>query len=138
MTSTHRSVWPVAAVVLGGFIGVAGVAHFVNPDFFDAIVPPWLPPGERFWTYASGVVELAIAPMLLVPRWRRIGGLAALALFVGVYPANLYMAWDWRDRTVAEQLVAYGRLPFQFVFIWLAWRISRHAAAPVRRSPSAP
>ena len=118
------------ALALGAFVAFAGVAHFVNPDFFDDIVPPWLPPSERFWTYVSGVAELAIAPLLLVPRWRRIGGLAAIALFIAVYPANLYMAWDWRHRPIGDQLVSYGRLPFQFLFIWLAWRVSRSARAP--------
>ena len=103
--------------------------HFVNPDFFDAIVPPWLPPGERFWTYVSGVAELIVGPLVLAPRTRRIGALAAIVLFVAVYPGNLYMAWDYRDGTAGEQLVAYARLPFQFLFIWWAWRVSRHASA---------
>jgi uncharacterized membrane protein len=108
---------------MGAFVTIAGVMHFVNPQFFDDIVPPWLPPSERFWTYASGVVELIVGPLLIVRRTRRIGALAAIALFIGVYPGNLYMTWDWRDRPVSEQLVSYGRLPLQFVMIWLAWRV---------------
>ena len=126
----------VIAIALGVFVGFAGISHFVNPDFFDAIVPPWLPPNERFWTIVSGIVEVAIAPLLLVPKWRRIGGLAAVALFVAVYPANLYMAWDWRDRPASEQLISYGRLPFQFLFIWLAWRVARSATANDSRPQS--
>ena len=39
-----------------------------------------------------------------------------------IYPANLYMAWDWRDRPFAEQLISLGRLPFQFLFF--AWALS--------------
>ena len=118
------------AIVVGSFITVAGVMHFVNPAFFDAIVPPALPPGARFWTYASGVAELVIGPMVLVPRWRRLGAIAAIALFIAVYPANLYMAWDWRDRPAGEQFVAYARLPFQFLFIWWAWRIASRSRVP--------
>jgi len=113
------------AVVLGAFITVAGLAHFVAPAFFDDIVPPWLPPGERFWTYASGVAELVVGPMLLIPRWRRAGGWAAIVLLIAVYPANLYMAWDWRHRPLGEQMVAWARLPLQFVLVWLAWQVTR-------------
>ena len=108
---------------MGIFITLAGVMHFVNPQFFDDIVPPWLPPSERFWTYLSGVAELIVGPLLVVRRTRRLGSLSAIALFVSVYPANLYMTWDWRDRPFSEQLVSYGRLPLQFVMIWLAWRV---------------
>ena len=114
-----------AALGLGVFVGVAGVMHFLMPGFFDAIVPPWLPPGQRFWTLTSGLAELVVATLLLRPRWRRVGGLAAIALFIAVYPANLYMAWDWRDRPLGEQLIAYGRLPLQLVLIWLAWQVVR-------------
>jgi uncharacterized membrane protein len=124
--------WDRVGIVMGVFVFAAGVQHFVNPTFFDDIVPPWLPPGERFWTYASGVAELIIGAMLLIPRHRRQGALAAIALFIAVYPANIYMVWDWRDRELSERLVSYGRLPLQFVIIWLAWKVS------VTRRPSTP
>ena len=114
----------VLAIVIGAFVLFAGIMHFANPSFFNEIVPPWLPPSEAFWTYVSGVTEIIIGVLLLRPSTRRVGALAAIWLFIAVYPANLYMAWDWRDRPASEQLVAYGRLPFQFLFIWLAWRVA--------------
>lgn len=114
----------VLAIIIGAFVLFAGVMHFANPSFFNEIVPPWLPPSEAFWTYVSGVAEIVIGIMLLRPSTRRLGALAAIWLFIAVYPANLYMAWDWRDRPFNEQLVSYGRLPFQFLFVWLAWRVA--------------
>ena len=54
---------PRLAVGLGAGIGAAGVLHFVRPEFFDAIVPPWLPPSQRFWTLISGVAELVVGVM---------------------------------------------------------------------------
>lgn len=122
--------WDRAAVLLGFFVGLAGVMHFVNPGFFNEIVPPWLPPSESFWTYASGVAEVIIGPMLIVPRYRRHGALAALVLFVAVYPANIYMTWDWRDREFSERLVSYLRLPLQFVLFWLSFQIYRRTPRP--------
>ncbi len=115
--------WDRVGVVMGVLVFLAGVQHFVNPDFFNEIVPPWLPPNESFWTYLSGVAELVIGAMLISTRYRRAGALAAIGLFVAVYPANIYMVWDWRDRELSERLVSYGRLPLQFVIVWLAWKV---------------
>ena len=123
---------PRLAVGLGAGIGAAGVMHFVRPEFFDAIVPPWLPPSPRFWTLISGVAELVVGVMLFVPRWRRSGAIALFVLLVAVYPANLYMTWDWRDRPAGERVVSWVRLPLQFVLFALArmasgpWRTSAH------------
>lgn len=117
--------WNTVGIGLGIFFTLAGVMHFVNPSFFDEIVPPWLWPSERFWTYASGVAELVVGPLILVPRTRRIGSLAAIVLLIAVYPANLYMTWDWRDRALNQQFVSWARLPFQFVFMWAAWMVAR-------------
>jgi uncharacterized membrane protein len=113
---------------LGGFLFLAGVTHFANPVFFDDIVPPWLPPSERFWTYISGLAEIAVGIAVLIPKYRRLGGWAAFVLFVAVYPANLYMVWDWRDRSTAEQVVSWVRLPFQFLFLWVAMQVAKSSA----------
>lgn len=124
-SSTTSDTTSQIAVIMGAAVTAAGITHFVAPDFFDEIVPPWLPPSPRFWTYASGVAELIVGPALIWRRTRRRAALGAVVLFIAVYPANLYMAWDWRDRELSERAVSLLRLPFQFLFIWLAWRVHR-------------
>ena len=124
-TASTPKKFDLLAFVIGMFLLIAGVTHFANPDFFNDIVPPWLPPSEAFWTYISGVAEIIVGAMLLRPATRRLGAYAAAGLFIAVYPANLYMAWDWRDHPASDQLISYGRLPFQFLFIWLALRIAQ-------------
>ncbi|MFN5650045.1 MAG: hypothetical protein ACK49M_00980 [Actinomycetes bacterium] len=119
-----RDFWNRIGAVMGLFVLFAGVMHFASPGFFNEIVPPWLPPSESFWTYASGLAEIVIGLMLLRPSTRRRGALAAVWLYVLVYPANIYMTWDWRDRPVGDQVVSWVRLPFQFVFIWVALRVA--------------
>jgi uncharacterized membrane protein len=113
------------AKVLALFLGLAGIMHFANPSFFNDIVPPWLPPSRAFWTYISGVAELAIAISLVRPTTRRIGAIAAVWLFIAVYPANLYMVWDWRHEVASQQFISWARLPFQFLFVWVALHIYR-------------
>jgi len=111
------------AIIVGLFLGFAGFMHFANPSFFNNIVPPWLPPSRAFWTYISGVAELVTSALLLRPSSRKAGGKAALLLFIAVYPANLYMTWDWRHEVASKQFISWVRLPFQFLFIWAAWSI---------------
>ena len=120
------------AKILALFLGFAGISHFTNPSFFNDIVPPWLPPCREFWTYISGVAEVATAVLLLRPATRRIGALAAVWLFIAVYPANIYMVWDWRNEVASQQFISWARLPFQFLFIWAAWSIVRSLSSDDR------
>ncbi|MCU1397456.1 MAG: hypothetical protein JWN62_565 [Acidimicrobiales bacterium] len=116
--------------ILLGILATAGVAHFVVPAGFDSTVPRALPGTARFWTYISGVAELAVAMAVARPRTRRLGGLAAAALFVAVFPANVQMAIDFSDRPIGQRLLAYGRLPLQVPLVWLAITVMRRASRP--------
>jgi uncharacterized membrane protein len=49
--------------------------------------------------------------------------IAALALFIAVYPANIKMAIDWSSRPMPDPLFAYARLPLQFGLFYWAWAI---------------
>jgi len=118
---------PSPAAVLAGGLLTMGVLHGVAPQPFDTIVPAWLPGSARSWTYASGVVELAVGAAVAAPRTRRLGALAAAALFVAVFPANVQMAWDWRRRPWPYRAAAYGRLPLQVPMIAHALRVRREA-----------
>jgi uncharacterized membrane protein len=113
---------------------VAGASHFVVPRFYDAIVPDRLPGPARAWTLVSGAAELVCALAVAHPRTRRLGATAAAILFIVVFPANVQMAVDWRERPLPERLVAYGRLPLQIPLVIWALRIRR--AAPVTERPA--
>jgi uncharacterized membrane protein len=66
-----------------------------------------------------------VAAAIVYPRTRKLGGLAAAALFVGVFPANVKMAIDWRHASPAKRAIAYGRLPLQLPLIAWARRVAR-------------
>lgn len=106
-------------------LGSAGLLHVARPAPFDSIVPPALPGSARGYTYASGAAELGVAGLLAIPSTRRLGGLAATALFLAVFPANIQMAYDWRHARPRKQAIAYGRLPLQGVLIAQALHVAR-------------
>jgi uncharacterized membrane protein len=100
-------------LLLAGLLAAAGAAHFAAPRTFDAMVPRGLPGTPRAWTYASGAAELALAAGVALPRTRRTAALATAAFFVGVFPANVKMAVDWRHRPAPLKAAALARLPLQ-------------------------
>jgi uncharacterized membrane protein len=117
-------------------IGV-GILHFTAKDFFVQIVPPQLPAAD--WLVAiSGVCEIALGALLLPKATRRLAGYGLVALYIAVFPANIYMAVtnlqlqgmpEWF--TQPSPLALWLRLPLQFVLIaWALWvsRPERHLA----------
>jgi uncharacterized membrane protein len=118
-------------LVMGLFLITAGVAHFIFPKTLDSIVPSFLPGDARAWVYLSGIAEIAIGVALLAPISMKLGSMpirliaayAALFLFIAVYPANIKMAIDWRNRVMPYPLIAYARLPLQFGLFYWAWSI---------------
>jgi len=111
----------------------AGTGHFIFANAVDRIVPAFLPGEPRFWTYLSGIAEIAIALMLLMPLDKKIAGksirlwgaYSAFLLFVAVFPANINMAIQWSSRDMPEPLLAYARLPLQFGLFYWAWALAK-------------
>ncbi|MEW2481102.1 DoxX family protein [Mycobacterium sp. NPDC051198] len=112
----------MAALLLG-----MGTLHFVAPKPFDSIIPAELPGSARFYTYASGVGELATGALLAAPRTRRLGALAAVALFIAVFPGNVNMVRLWWDKPWPMRIVAIARLPLQIPMITTALRVYRNS-----------
>ncbi|GGY62859.1 DoxX family protein [Streptomyces omiyaensis] len=111
-----------SARLLSGLLIGAGVAHFVAPRQFDAIVPRGLPGAPRTWTHLSGLAEIAVGAAVAHPRTRDAGALAAAGLFAAVFPANVKMAYDWRHRPAPLKAVALARLPLQVPLVVWALR----------------
>lgn len=105
-------------------IGI-GVVHFAAPKPFDSIVPAELPGEPRFYTHASGVAEVVTGALLLAPHTRKLGALAAVALFVSVFPANVNMVRLWKDKPLPMRIAAIARLPLQIPMITQALKIYR-------------
>ncbi|WP_221348349.1 DoxX family protein [Streptomyces beigongshangae] len=116
-----------SSLLLAGLLASAAVAHFSVPRRFDATVPRVLPGEPRAWTYASGVVELVLAAGVAAPRTRRTAALATAAFFVGVFPANVQMAVDWRHRPAPQKAAALARLPLQVPLVLWARGVARDA-----------
>ncbi|MFP2957658.1 DoxX family protein [Myxococcus sp. 1LA] len=110
----------VLQYVLALLMVAAGLNHFRAPRMYERIMPPYLPfHGPLvFW---SGVAEVLLGVGLAIPQTSRLAAWGLIALFVAVFPANLYMVQHpERFRKIPPALL-WLRLPLQGVLILWAW-----------------
>ncbi|WP_137145313.1 hypothetical protein [Mycolicibacterium sp. CR10] len=131
MTSSPSVLQQITKSSRGAKTGVwlmgMGALHFAAPKPFDTIVPAELPGSPRAYTYGSGVAEIAVGGLLVAPKTRRIGALAAIALYLGVLPANVNMVRLWKDKPLPMRAAAVARLPMQIPMITQAWKIYKES-----------
>lgn len=121
----HDVIWDFALVKRMSRIGFAaafvgsGIAHFLTPRFFVALIPSRIP-WRRFWVYGSGLVELLLAVGLWRARWRTLAAQGTLALMLLFLP--LHLVDILREKPVAggRKDTAVLRLIAQFGLIVLA------------------
>lgn len=118
----------LSRVIFGLAFVLAGLNHFVNPDFYVRIMPPYLP-WHLALAYVSGIAEVVLGAMLLVPRWSRLAAWGLVALLVAIFPANVYMAMNPQAFPDVAPLLLYLRLPLQGVLILWAWWYTRPSSA---------
>ena len=110
----------ISVYIMGIFYIMVGIKHFQDPSWFVQIVPPILPYKYEL-VYISGFFEVLLGILLMIPRFQSIAAKGLMALLICVYPANIYLAQTNGVAMGISPLIAWGRLPFQFVFIGLAY-----------------
>ena len=112
--------------LLGSVFVVAGTLHFVSPETYERIMPPYLPL-HRELVYLSGALEIAGGLGLFPEHTRSAAGLGLVLLLVAVWPANLQMLLDARATGKPTWWLAllWLRLPLQVLLIAWVWRVSR-------------
>ncbi|MES2765472.1 MAG: DoxX family protein [Bacteroidota bacterium] len=113
----------VLRIILAMGFTVMGILHFVAPEGFLKIMPPFLP-FHRELVYLSGLFEILGGLGLLFKSTRKIAGWSLIALLIAVFPANIYMAFKniQFDTFKTPEWALWLRLPFQFLFIFLVWK----------------
>jgi uncharacterized membrane protein len=109
------------------FFVVAGTFHFLKPELFVQIIPPYLP-APHLLVATSGFAEITGGVGLLIRPLRCAAGWGLIALLLAVFPANIYMVQHSEQFHFAPWML-WARLPLQAVFISWIWFVA------IKRSP---
>ena len=79
----------ISLIALCGFYIVAGLNHFINPEFYIALIPPYF----KFVTeinIISGLIEVILAVLLISPKTRNWASYGIIAMLLAFIPAHMY------------------------------------------------
>ena len=115
--------------LLAAFFVFAGTLHFVRREYYEAIMPPYVPHHREAVT-VSGMAEIAGGLAVIAPSTRRIAGPWLVSLLAAVFPANVHMAVNPEqvkglDLDRMPRWALWARLPLQPLMMVWAWRATR-------------
>jgi uncharacterized membrane protein len=107
--------------LLALFFILAGINHFINAEFYMRAMPPYVP-WHLTLVYLSGLIEIALGLMVLIPKLTSLAGWGLIALLIAVFPANVYMAAHPHLFPEISPIALWVRLPLQGVLMaWSYW-----------------
>jgi uncharacterized membrane protein len=109
---------------------IAGILHFLRPDVYETIMPPYLPDHHEL-VLASGAAESLGGLMILIPGLERPARWWMIATLIAIFPANLHMALhpdEIRGMPEIPRALLWLRLPGQLLFIWWVVRATNKRA----------
>ena len=103
------------------FYVIIGYDHFVNPDYYLNIVPPYLK-FQYELVLISGFFEILLGIGLLT-KYRKQSAIGIILLLIAVFPANIFLIQSEEAQIALniDKNTAIIRAPFQLLFIAIAY-----------------
>jgi uncharacterized membrane protein len=113
-------------IILAVLFMLSGILHFVLPQAYLRIMPPYLP-SPSLLVDISGVAEMLGGVGLLVPFTRHLAAWGLVALLIAVLPANIYTATAHLPLPglAGQSWVQWLRIPLQIPLVYWAWLYAR-------------
>ncbi|MGF1580155.1 MAG: DoxX family protein [Gemmataceae bacterium] len=106
--------------LLGLLFIVAGIVHFLIPEFFMAVMPPWMSL-HLFLVLLTGATEIIAGVLLLIPRTSRLGAWLIVGHLLAFFTIHIDMVIRADAFPDIPLWILWLRLVFQFVFLAWAW-----------------
>ncbi len=109
---------------MSGFYVIAGINHFVNPQFYYPLIPDYLP-YHSLLNILSGFAEIILGLLLLLVTTRKLASYGIIAMLILFIPAHIHLIdmGGCIDLGLCVPIwVAWVRLvPLQLLLMYWAW-----------------
>jgi len=119
-----KIIYEVFKYLLGLLLIIGGIAHFTMTGFYVNTLPDYLPFHEMI-VYISGVVEILLGVLLVIPKTTKKAAVGIIILFIAIFPANVNMYLNHENFPDMSETSLLIRLPIQLVLIAWAYIYAR-------------
>jgi uncharacterized membrane protein len=119
----------IGLYIMAVFYFLAGLNHFLHPEYYMRIMPPYIPE-PLLMINLSGAAESLLGLGLFFKKTRALCAWGVIALLIAVFPANIYMYTAHISITgepIADWIYIV-RLLLQGVLIWWAYLYTKKNA----------
>lgn len=71
------------------FYLLAGINHFINPEFYYPLIPPYFPKPTVI-NFFAGTIEILFSIGVAVPRWRKGSVIFIIVMLIAFIPSHMY------------------------------------------------
>jgi uncharacterized membrane protein len=104
---------------------LAGIYHFANPEFYNQLMPSWMPYHLPL-IYISGIIEFLLGVLLIPKLTRKFSAwMIILMLIVFFFLIHIPMTIIFYQNNNPHLWIALVRLPIQFYLVWWAMKYTR-------------
>ncbi len=122
LTRIGQMVFGVCALLFGG-------AHFFYMNLTAPLVPKWLPPGQAFWAYATGLGHIAAGVAILAGVRARLAAILLTAMYTS-FTLLVHAPMLWAD---PSSHYIWSENALNLTLIGVAWVVADSLGPPGRR-----
>lgn len=106
--------------LMGAIFIFTGTLHFLIPKVYERIMPPYVP-SPRLMVMLSGVAELFLGVMLLIPNMQALAAFGIILMLFVFFPVHFYMIKDKKASSGLPVWFLILRIPMQIALILWAY-----------------
>lgn len=105
---------------MAAFYIVAGIGHFVKPNWYLRVMPPFYP-SHKALVIISGVAEILLGIGLFFPLFKNSALILIIAMLVLFLTVHVYMLTGKEAAAGIPMWILVLRLPIQFLLMYWAY-----------------
>ena len=106
--------------LMAAFYIVAGIGHFVKPNWYLRVMPPFYP-SHKALVILSGIVEILLGIGLFFPLVKNSALILIIAMLVLFLTVHVYMLTGKEAAAGIPMWILILRLPLQFLLMYWAY-----------------